>query len=101
MAAWLDYVGPVTVNGRHLQLLRSNKYYRPDIARMLDFAKFLVVPDKMVLDVYVTDAGVPVSAVFTADVDVGMGPVDGSSTVGRLRLYQVRREAQDHCPEAR
>ena len=40
---------------------------------MLDFSKFLVVPDKMVLDVYVTDAGVPVSAVFTADVDVGYG----------------------------
>ena len=73
MAAWLDYVKPVTVNGRHLHLLRSNKYYRPDIARMLDFSKFLVVPDKMVLDVYVTDEGVPVSAVFTADVDVGYG----------------------------
>jgi hypothetical protein len=73
MAAWLDYVKPVTVNGRHLHLLRSNKYYRPDIARMLDFSKFLVVPDKMVLDVYVTDDGVPVSAVFTADVVVGHG----------------------------
>ena len=73
MAAWLDYVKPVTVNGRHLHLLRSNKYYRPDIARMLDFSKFLVVPDKMVLDVYVTDEGVPVSAVFTAAVVVGHG----------------------------
>ena len=70
MAAWVDYLKPVTVNGRHLHVLRSNKFYRPDIARMLDFKKFLVVPDKMVLDVYVTDDGVPVSAVFTADVNV-------------------------------
>ena len=73
MAAWVDYVKPVTIGGRHLHLLRSNKYYRPDIARMLDFSKFLVVPDKMVLDLYVTDEGVPVSGVFTADVVVGYG----------------------------
>lgn len=71
MAAWMDYVKPVTVGGRHLHLLRSNKFYRPDIARLLDLGKFVVVPDKMNLDVLVTDAGVPVSAVFTADVTVG------------------------------
>jgi hypothetical protein len=70
MAAWVDYVRPVTVNGRRLHLLRSNAFYRPDIARMLDFSKFLVEPDTMVLDVYVTDAGIPVSAEFTADVEI-------------------------------
>jgi hypothetical protein len=68
LPGWIDYVKPVTANGRHLHLLRSNKFYRPDIARMLDFQKFLIVPDKMVLDLYVTDNGVPVSATFTADV---------------------------------
>ena len=71
LAAWIDYVKPVTVGGRHLHLLRTNSFYRPDIARMLDLGKFRVVPDKMNLDVLVTDAGVPVSAVFTADVTVG------------------------------
>ncbi len=70
MPAWLDYVKPVTVAGRPLHLLRSNTFYRPDIARMLDFQKFLVEPDRMVLDIYVSDDGVPVSAVFSADVDV-------------------------------
>ncbi len=70
MAAWVDYVRPVIVTGRRLHLLRSNAFYRPDIARMLDFSKFLVEPDTMVLDLYVTDAGVPVSAVFTADVEL-------------------------------
>ena len=50
---------------------RTNSFYRPDIARMLDLGKFRVVPDKMDLDILVTDAGVPVSAVFTADVTVG------------------------------
>jgi hypothetical protein len=70
MAAWVDYVKPVTVGGRHLHLLRSNRFYRPDIARMLDFQKFLVEPDSMALDVYVSDEGVPVSASFTADVDL-------------------------------
>lgn len=71
LEAWIDYVKPVTVGGRHLHLLRTNSFYRPDIARMLDLGKFPVVPDKMNLDVLVTDAGVPVSAVFTADVTVG------------------------------
>jgi len=70
MAAWLDDVGPVTVKGRRLELLRSNRYYRPDIARMLDLAKFPWEPDTMVLDVYVTGDGVPVSATFKLDVSV-------------------------------
>jgi hypothetical protein len=69
LPGWIDYVKPVAVSGRHLHLLRSNRFYRPDIARMLDFQKFLIVPDKMVLDLYVTDDGVPVSATFTADVN--------------------------------
>lgn len=60
-----DYVKPVTVGGRHLHLLRSNKFYRPDIARMLDLRRFAGVPDDQSVDVYVTSDGVPVSAVYT------------------------------------
>ena len=69
-AAWLDYVKPVTVDGRHLHLLRSNTFYRPDVARMLGLIAFKVEPDTMVLELYVTDEGVPVSATFTVAVDV-------------------------------
>ncbi len=82
MPAWLDYVGPVTVGGKELHLLRSNTFYRPDIARLLDFSKFLVVPDTMALDLYVTEAGVPVSALFTADVVFG-GSAGGHPFHGR------------------
>jgi hypothetical protein len=70
MPAWLDYVKPVTVGGRHLHLLRSNRYYQPDIARMIDLLKFQWDPDSMALDLYVTDDGVPVSANFAVAVDV-------------------------------
>jgi hypothetical protein len=70
MAAWVDYVKPVTIDGRHLHLLRSNRYYRPDIARMVDLLKFPWDPDVMVLGIYVTDDGVPVSATFKLDVSV-------------------------------
>jgi hypothetical protein len=65
LPAWIDYLKPVTVNGRHLHLLRTNTFYRPDIARMLQVRRFNGVPDTMTLDVWVTEAGVPVSATFT------------------------------------
>ncbi len=70
MSAWLDYVKKVTVGGRHLHLLRSNRYYQPDIARMIDLLKFPWDPDSMTLDLYVTDDGVPASAAFSVAVDV-------------------------------
>jgi hypothetical protein len=68
LAGAIDYVKPVTMNGRHLHLLRTNRFYRPDIARLLDMGEFAGVPDSMGLDLYVTDDGLPVSAVFTMDV---------------------------------
>jgi hypothetical protein len=68
MPAWLDYVKSVTVNGRHLHLLRSNRFYRPDIPRMALIRQFPYEPDKMTLDLLVTDAGVPVSATFAVDL---------------------------------
>ncbi len=68
LAAAIDYVKPVTMNGRHLHLLRTNRFYRPDIARLLDMGQFAGVPDSMGLDLYVTDDGLPVSGVFTMDV---------------------------------
>jgi hypothetical protein len=84
MPAWIDYVRPVTVDGRHLHLLRTNGFYRPDIARLLDFQRFPVVPDEMTLDLYVTDEGVPVSAAFTADA------IFGDST--RQRVFHGRSD---------
>lgn len=65
LPGWIDYVKPVTVKGRHLHLLRTNSFYRPDIARLLDLSKFDATPDTMTLDVLVTDDGTPVSATFT------------------------------------
>lgn len=65
LPGWIDYVGPVSVKGRHLHLLRTNSFYRPDIARLLDLSKFEGIPDSMTLDVLVTTDGIPVSATFT------------------------------------
>jgi len=68
LAGAIDYVKPVTIDGRHLHLLRTNRFFRPDIARLLDMGQFAGVPDSMGLDLYVTDDGLPVSGVFTMDV---------------------------------
>lgn len=65
LAAWLDYVKPVSIGGRHLHLLRSNAFYRPDYARLLGLPKFPFEPNRAELDLYVSDDGVPVSAEFT------------------------------------
>lgn len=65
LAAWVDYVKPVIRGGKHLHLLRSNTFYRPDTARLLGLPRFPFEPNKMGLDLYVTDDGVPVSAEFT------------------------------------
>jgi hypothetical protein len=85
LAAEIDYVKPVTVGGRHLHLLRTNKYYRPDIARLLDLARFNVVPDQMTLDLYVTDAGVPVKATFSVTVS-------GSDQIGRRHNFRAQTD---------
>ncbi len=65
LPGWIDYVKPVTVKGRHLHLLRTNAFYRPDIARLLDLSKFDGIPDSMTLEVLVTTDGIPLSATFT------------------------------------
>ncbi len=80
MPAWLDYVKPVTVDGRHLHLLRSNRFYRPDIPRMGLLVRFPYEPDRMTLDLYVTDAGVPVSATFVVDLT-------GTDSAGRHTFH--------------
>jgi hypothetical protein len=85
LVAEIDYVKPVTVNGRRLHLLRTNKYYRPDIARLLDLARFNVVPDRMSLDLYVTDAGVPVKGTFTV-------AVSGSDQIGRRHKFSAQTD---------
>ena len=85
LPGWIDYVKPVTVTGRHLHLLRTNKFYRPDIARLLDLARFNVVPNTMALDVYVTDKGVPVKA----DLNVY---VTGSDQIGRRHTFRARTD---------
>jgi hypothetical protein len=81
----IDYVKPVSVAGRRLHLLRTNKYYRPDIARMIDTARFNVEPDRMTLDVYVTDDGVPVKAVFTVYVS-------GSDQIGKHHVFHAQTD---------
>ena len=85
LAAEIDYIKPVTVNGRHLHLLRTNKYYRPDIARLLDLARFNVVPNQMALDLWVTDDGVPVKATFTV-------AVNGSDQIGRRHTFRAQTD---------
>ncbi|MGZ8527756.1 MAG: hypothetical protein ACXWWR_03095 [Candidatus Limnocylindrales bacterium] len=65
LAAWLDYVKPVSVGGKPLHLLHSNDFYRPDTARLLGLPRFPFEPNEMGLDLYVTDDGLPVSAEFT------------------------------------
>ena len=85
LVAEVDYVKPVTINGRHLHLLRTNRYYRPDIARMLDLARFNVVPDAMALDLYVTDDGVPVKATFTV-------ALSGNDQIGRRHTFYAQTD---------
>jgi hypothetical protein len=67
---------------------------------MLDLGKFRVVPDKMNLDILVTDAGVPVSAVFTADSNGRQRDATAVPRQDDVRVQQVRRQAQDQRPEA-
>lgn len=85
LEGWIDYVRPVTVGGRRLHLLRTNRFYRPDIARLLQVRRFDGVPDTMTLDVYVTEAGVPVSAIFTEHLV-------GTDQVGKRHVFDGRSE---------
>jgi hypothetical protein len=81
----LDYVGPLTVDGRHLYLLRSNAFYRPDIARLIDTARFDVDPDTMRMDILVTAEGIPVKATFSV-------VVRGNDQIGKQHTFRARTD---------
>jgi hypothetical protein len=77
----IDYVRPVTVDGRALFLLRSTDSYMPDKARMLGLAGMNVGADREWLEVYVTASGTPVRAIY--HVDAGTGVSGKPLLVGR------------------
>jgi hypothetical protein len=77
----IDYVKPVTINGRALFLLRSTDSYMPDKARMLGLAGMNVGANREWLEVYVTASGAPVRAIY--HVEAGAGVSGKPLLVGR------------------
>jgi hypothetical protein len=88
----LAYDGVVVENGQTLHRFVSTPVYAPSVERMLDLSAFRFPNPTLKLQLFVTDAGVPVRALFTCTV--GADPVTGAPAFNGSATYTFSKFGQ-------